>query len=67
MKASKCIFKGRALPVTGRGGPQGCEMLRIQHRLDNRLTGGFKVVSPTHRPRTAPQKHCFSLSGTHSL
>jgi hypothetical protein len=25
-------------------------MLRITHCLDNRLTGGGKVVSPTHRP-----------------
>jgi hypothetical protein len=32
--------------------------------LDNRLTDGGKVVSPTHRPRFSPQKH-FSVSGTH--
>jgi hypothetical protein len=25
-------------------------MLRITHRLDNRLTDGDKIVSPTHRP-----------------
>jgi hypothetical protein len=34
--------------------------------LDNRLTDGVKVVSPTHRPHFNPQKHYyFSVSGTH--
>jgi hypothetical protein len=37
----------------------GCEMLRIPHCLDSRLTDGGKVVSPTHRPRSTPQKHFF--------
>jgi hypothetical protein len=32
-----------------RGGPWCCEMLRIPHFLDIRLTDGGKVVSPTHR------------------
>jgi hypothetical protein len=41
-------------------------MLRIAHCLDNRLTDGGKVVSPTHRPHFTPQKHYyFSISGTH--
>jgi hypothetical protein len=40
-------------------------MLRIEHRLDNRLTDGGKFVSPTHRLRSTPQKHYFSASGTH--
>jgi hypothetical protein len=39
-------------------------MLRIPHCLDNRLTDGGKVVSPTHRPlrgnRTTPRKTCYS-------
>jgi hypothetical protein len=39
-------------------------MLRIQHCLDNRLTDGGKIVSPTHRQRSAPQKHYFSASDT---
>jgi hypothetical protein len=43
---------------------QGCEMLRIPHCLDNRLTDGSKVVSPTHPPRSTPQEHYFSVSGT---
>jgi hypothetical protein len=32
-------------------------MLRIPHCLDSRLTDGSEVVIPTHRPRSAPQKH----------
>jgi hypothetical protein len=40
-------------------------MLRIPHCLDNRLTDGGKAVSPKHRPRSTPQKHYCSASGTH--
>jgi hypothetical protein len=40
-------------------------MLRIPNCLDNRITDGGKVVSFTHRPRSTPQKHNFSASGTH--
>jgi hypothetical protein len=32
--------KGKAIPVPGRGGLQGCEMSRIPQRLDNRLIDG---------------------------
>jgi hypothetical protein len=42
--------KGKAIRVTGRGGPQGCETSRLPHFLDNRLTDGGEVVSLTHRP-----------------
>jgi hypothetical protein len=55
----------KAIPVTGRGGLYGCEMLRIPHCIDSWLTDGGKFVSPTHRPRCAPQKHYFSASGAH--
>jgi hypothetical protein len=30
-------------------------MLKIPHGLDNRLTDGGKVVSPTHPPHFTPQ------------
>jgi hypothetical protein len=33
--------------------------------LDNPLTDRAKVVSPTHRPRSTPQKHYIFASGTH--
>jgi hypothetical protein len=51
--------KSKAVPVTGLGGLQGCEMLRIPHCLDNRLTDGGKVVSPTHRPSFTPETLLF--------
>jgi hypothetical protein len=38
---------------------------RIPHCLDNRLIDGDKVVSLTHRPRSTPQIHYISASGTH--
>jgi hypothetical protein len=37
--------KGKAIPVTGRGGPQGCEMSSLPHFLESRLTDGGEVVS----------------------
>jgi hypothetical protein len=47
--------------MTGYGELQDCEMLRIPHCLDNWLADGGKVVNPTHRPRSTPQKHYFLL------
>jgi hypothetical protein len=44
------------IPVTGHGGPSGCETLRVPHYLDNRLTDGGKVVSLTRRPLFTPQE-----------
>jgi hypothetical protein len=53
--------KGKAISVTGRGGPQGCETSRLPHFLDNRLTDGGEVVSLTRRPPFTPRK----IPGTH--
>jgi hypothetical protein len=47
--------KGKVIPVTDHGGPQGCEMLRVPHYLDNRITDGGEVVSLTRRPPFTPQ------------
>jgi hypothetical protein len=41
------MLKGKAIPVTGRG---GCEALRLPYFLDNRLTDGGEFVSFTRRP-----------------
>jgi hypothetical protein len=38
---------GNAIPVTGHGGPHGCETLRLHQLLDSQLTDGGKVVSLT--------------------
>jgi hypothetical protein len=40
-------------------------MLGIPHCIDNRLTDSGKVICPMHRLRSTPQKHYFSVSGTH--
>jgi hypothetical protein len=44
------IKKGKAIAVTGRGSPYGCETSRLPHFLDSWLTDGGKVVSLTRRP-----------------
>jgi hypothetical protein len=53
--------KSEAIPVTGRGGPEGCETSRLPHFLDNRLTDGGELVSLTRRalftPRKIPRTH----------
>jgi hypothetical protein len=33
----------------------------LPHCLDNRLTDGSKVVSPTHPPHFTPQKHYYFI------
>jgi hypothetical protein len=50
------FHKSKPNPLTGRGGLLGCERLRIQHCLDNRLIDGGKVVSATHQPQFTAQK-----------
>jgi hypothetical protein len=45
---------GKAMSVTGRGGPQGCETSRLPHFLDNRFTGASEAASPTRRQRFTP-------------
>jgi hypothetical protein len=37
------MMKCKAIPVTGCGGPQGCETSRVPHVLDSRLTDGAEV------------------------
>jgi hypothetical protein len=46
--------EGKDVAVTGREGPQGCEMLMLPHFLDNWLTDGSKVVSLTCWPPFTP-------------
>jgi hypothetical protein len=55
------VKKKKAIPVTGRGGLYGYEMLRIPHCLDYRLIDGGQIVSSTHRPHFTPQKHYFLI------
>jgi hypothetical protein len=42
--------ESKAIPARGLGGPQGCEVSRLPHFIDNRPKDGGEVVSLTHRP-----------------
>jgi hypothetical protein len=44
----------KVVPVTGRGGPLGCDKLKLPYFLDNRFTDGGKVVSLALRPHFYP-------------
>jgi hypothetical protein len=55
---------GKTVPVTGRGGPQGCETSRLPHILDNRLTVGSKAVSLLRRPPFTPRTNLVLISVT---
>jgi hypothetical protein len=54
--------RGKAIPVTGRGGPQGCEMSRLTNFLDNRLTDSGEAVSLMHRPPFTPGRFLVLIS-----
>jgi hypothetical protein len=49
-KTRKVKKKGKAIPVTGRGGPWSCETSRLRYFLDNRLTDSGEFVSLMRRP-----------------
>jgi hypothetical protein len=53
--------KVKAIPVTGRGGPEGCETSRFPYFPDSRLRDGGEVVSLARRPFFIPRK----IPGTH--
>jgi hypothetical protein len=57
MKQGNWEGKGKVVPVTGCGGPQDCETLRLPRFLDSRLTDDGEVVSFTHRPPFTPKKN----------
>jgi hypothetical protein len=43
-------YTSKAIPVTGRGGPYGCETSRFPYFLDSRLTDSGEAVSVNRRP-----------------
>jgi hypothetical protein len=47
--------KDKAIPVTGREGPYGCDTSRLQHSLDNRLTDGGEAVRLMRRLPFTPR------------
>jgi hypothetical protein len=44
-----CVYEGKVFPITGRGGPQGCDTLRLSHFLDNRFTDGDDDIGLTRQ------------------
>jgi hypothetical protein len=53
------LQKGKAIPVTGRGGPQVCKTLTLQHFLETRLTDGDEDGRLTPRPPFEPMEIPF--------
>jgi hypothetical protein len=56
MPDTQSISKGKSVSVTGRPDPVRYETSRVPHFLDNQLTDGRDVVSPTHRQPSTPQE-----------
>jgi hypothetical protein len=52
---------GKPLLVTGSGGPEGCEMSKLTHFVDNRLTDGGEAVSLTRLPLFVPQEYSYKV------
>jgi hypothetical protein len=48
--------KDKAISITVRGGPLGCETSRFSHFLDNRLTDGGEVACLARRSPFTPRK-----------
>jgi hypothetical protein len=59
LKYTKAIFP------TGRGGLSICEMLRISHFLEDRVTDGGKFAASRAGHRFTPQKYYFSIASIH--
>jgi hypothetical protein len=57
-------LKVKAIPVTGCGGPKGCETSRLPHFLDSRLTDGGEVVILIRRPSALYPQEDSWYSGT---
>jgi hypothetical protein len=54
IRCSYLMSKGKAIPVTGCGGPEVRETSRLPHFLDNRLTDGSEFVKVTSLPPFTP-------------
>jgi hypothetical protein len=57
------VKKIKTIPVTGHGGPSGCERSELPHFLDNRLTDGGEIMSLMRRLPLPPTPG--KIPGTH--
>jgi hypothetical protein len=57
-----CYSEGKAIPVTGRGGSEGCETSRLLLFLGNRLTDSGDVVTALRAGLPLPPR---KIPGTH--
>jgi hypothetical protein len=55
------VKNGKAIPVTGHGGPYSCETSRFPHFIDKQLTDGSETVSLMRRLPFTPRE----IDGTH--
>jgi hypothetical protein len=55
------VIRYKAIPVTGRGGPEGCETSTLPQFLDNQLTDDGEVLSLTRRPLFPPPRRFLVL------
>jgi hypothetical protein len=51
------LRQSEVIPVRGRGGLQGCDMLRVPHYVDTRLTDDGEFVCFARRPESTPHKY----------
>jgi hypothetical protein len=55
------LKRGKAIPVTSRGGPESCETSRLPHFLDSRLTDGDEVSLTRRLPFTSQEDSWYSF------
>jgi hypothetical protein len=60
-------YKGKAIPLRGRGIPCGCETSRLPHFLDNRLTDGGEVFRLTLLPPSTQGRFLVLISARGSV
>jgi hypothetical protein len=54
--------RGKAIPLTGRSGQQGCDTSRLPHLLENRVTDGGEVISIMRQPPFTPGRFLGLIS-----
>jgi hypothetical protein len=53
------LWDSKDISVADRGALLGCQILRIPHCLDNKLTDDSEDIRPVRWPFSTPQKHFY--------